>query len=651
MAMIVATAGHVDHGKTSLVKALSGIDTDRLPDEKRRGLTIEPGFAYVRDAEGVTLGFVDVPGHERFIGNMLAGVSAIDTALLVVAADDGVMPQTREHVAILDLLGVNAGWVAITKVDRVEPPRIEEVRVELSELLAGTSLRDLEIHETSVFRHTGIDALRQKLFAAAARHEVAVRPGRFRFSIDRSFNLAGAGLIVTGAVISGAVEIGDQLLVSPAGYRARVRDIRVHDQAARRAVAGERAALNLVGDRLSREVAPRGAWVLDEALHLPTRSLDAQLRLLPDAPSPLKQWLPVHLHLGASHVTGHLALLGTDPISPGETGFVELVLDAPVLAVAGDRFIVRDQSARQTIGGGRIVNPFPPRRGRTRPQRRAAAQALSISDPILALRNLLQIDRQEVEIDRFMNGRNIVPEDVPGILAALALRSFEANGARLAVSEARWLAVENEIIETLDENHRRTPDHQGIRDSTLLQSIGSRPSLPLFRAVLSRLIADRKVARTGPWLHLSGHRAKLGLDELGLWRRMEEVIERDGLRAPSLSALSQDLQRNTQEVLRLVQRFETLGLLVSIAANRFLTIRQAAGLAKIAEALASPDENGVSSRLTAAAFREKSGVGRNQTIEVLEFFDRVGFTRRVGEHRRVLRSSGEVFSEPTVDFA
>jgi selenocysteine-specific elongation factor len=640
--MIVASAGHVDHGKTSLVRALTGVDTDSLPEEKRRGLTIEPGFAYMRGPQGEVLGFVDVPGHERFVANMLAGVAAIDYVLLVVAADDGVMPQTIEHVAILDLLGVRAGAVAITKADRVDAARMKEVASQVTVLLDGTSLADIPMHEVSVVSGAGIDALRLHLLAEAGRHRRAGAGGRFRLSIDRSFSLIGAGLVVTGAVVSGSVEIGEYLLLSPAGQRVRVRDIRVHGQPATRATSGDRAAFNLTGDRLTREQAPRGAWVLDTALHAPTRNLDARFRLLRSAPKPVKHWLPVHVHIAAGHVTGHLALLGVDPIAPGESGFVELILDQPVGALSGDRFIVRDQSARHTLGGGFVVNPFAPPRGRTRPQRRATAEALAIADPARALAALLEISGYEVDFEHFAIGRDLRPEEAERIFSAANLRFFQASGTRFGVPVARWSALQGEVREALVEFHRKLPDHLGCKEGTLATLVRSRPSAPLFRAVMSELIAQRQVARTGPWLHLPAHQPVPGPADLASWRQLEHLIEHDGLRAPSLSALAQALRQDTAEVLKTLHRLETLGFVIAVAKNRFFTLRQAAKLAGIAERLAASDgDDGTA--LTAAAFRKESGIGRNLTIEVLEYFDRAGFTRRKGAYRRILRSSSELF--------
>jgi len=647
--MIVATAGHVDHGKTSLVRALTGVDTDRLPEEKRRGLTIEPGFAYSHGPQGEVLGFVDVPGHERFVANMLAGVAAIEFVVLVVAADDGVMPQTREHLAIVDLLGLQRGVVAITKIDRVDAPRVAQVVAEVTELLRGTSLEGAPVHEVSTVDGTGVAPLRARLLAEAARHRRAVTGGRFRLSIDRAFSVAGAGLVVTGAVVAGCVAPGDAVLLSPGGERARVRGLRAQDRPAERACAGERAALNLVGERLSRETVPRGAWVIDPALHAPTRALDARLRLLASAPRSVRNWLPVHVHLLARHVTGHLALLGPDPIEPGESGFVQLVLDEPVGALWGDRFIVRDQSARQTLGGGIVVDPFAPARGRSRPQRRLIAQACALADPADALGALLRVDGHEVDLEAFALARDLVPAAAQTLFGEADLREFTAGaGIRHAVSSTRWDAVGAEALEALGHTHQRSPEQVGLREVALAAQIASRPSAPLFRAVLAELVAQRRVARTGPWLHLPGHSARARPEDVAAWRRIAPIVESDGLRAPSLSALAQALGETPAEVARTMQRLETLGRVVGVASNRWFTLRQMARLAEFASQLAEQRDDDGRNALTAGAFSKASGIGRNMTIEVLEFLDRVGLTRRRGAHRLLLRPAAELFAEPAV---
>ena len=369
--MIVATAGHVDHGKTSLVRALTGIDTDRLPEEKQRNLTIDLGFAYVPLEDGGVLGFVDVPGHERFIRNMLCGVAAVDYALVVVAADDGVMPQTEEHLAILDLLGVEAGAVAITKTDRVDPGRVDEVAEEVELYLDETRLAGAACFPVSSVDGSGMDALKAHLESVA--HTVRRRPagGHFRLAVDRAFTVVGAGLVVTGTAFSGSVSVDDRLLLSPARIPVRVRGIHAQDRKAERGRAGERLALNIVGQSLGRDDVARGDWVVEEAAHLPARRIDATVRILSDETRPVAHWTPVHVHLAAADVTGRLALLEARSLAPGESGLAQLVLDRPIGAMHGDRFVLRDQSgdahrrrrngSRRAAAGARTRPPSPAR--------------------------------------------------------------------------------------------------------------------------------------------------------------------------------------------------------------------------------------------------------------------------------------------------
>ncbi|MBW7923149.1 MAG: selenocysteine-specific translation elongation factor [Burkholderiaceae bacterium] len=642
--MIVATAGHVDHGKTLLVKALTGVDTDRLGEEKRRGVTIEPGFAYLRGPGDVVLGFVDVPGHERFVANMLAGVASIDFVLLVVAVDDGVMPQTIEHVAILDLLGIERGIVVLTKIDRAGTGRAAEVEAAAVRLLDDTSLAGSPVHRVSAANGLGIDALRSALFAEATRRRQAPAAGRFRLSIDRSFHRTGAGLVVTGAVVSGAANIGDHLVLSPSGRRIRIRDMRVSGEPVRGARAGDRAALNITGDGLERQHAPRGAWVLDEALHAPTRTLDASFRLLPCVAKPITHWLPVHVHLGACHVTGHLALLGDEPIAPGSEGFVELILNEPISALSGDRFIVRDQSATRTIGGGRVVDPFPPPRGRTRPQRRTIAAALSNPDAAVAFRSLLECTSREIHLGRFALARNLDDEEAERLYAEAGVIRFSAGGAAFGFVAARWHELHDRLLAVLADVHRQAPQQRGVRRNDVGRLVDFRESAIVLEALLENLLSRKRIARTGPWLHLPGHRPVLGAADAATWRRMEDAIQRDGLRAPSVGTLAESLEMDPGELAGTLRRFEDLGLLVAVARNRFLTLRQMAGLAGIAERLAK-SEGAETTGFTASTFKDASGTGRNLTIEALEYFDRIGLTRRHGAYRRVLRSGGDVFSE------
>ncbi|RDW14578.1 selenocysteine-specific translation elongation factor, partial [Paracoccus thiocyanatus] len=353
--MIVGTAGHIDHGKSALVRSLTGIETDRLAEEQARGITIELGFAYADLGGGGVTGFVDVPGHEKFVHTMLAGAGGIDLALLVVAADDGIMPQTREHLAILDLLGISRGMVALTKSDLAPPDRIAALTAEIAELLAPTGLAGAPVFPVSSLTGAGIDALRAALVQAEAQTAARAAEARFRMAIDRSFTLAGAGTVVTGTVLSGRIAPGDHLVISPRGLPARVRDIRAQNRKAEAGLAGQRCALNLAGDGVTREAIHRGDVALDPMLHAPTQRIDVMLRVLGSEPKPLATWFPARLHLGAAETGARIVPL-EGPLAPGEEGLAQLVLDRPLAAILGERFILRDVSARRTIGGGRLID-------------------------------------------------------------------------------------------------------------------------------------------------------------------------------------------------------------------------------------------------------------------------------------------------------
>ena len=352
--MIVGTAGHIDHGKTALVKALTGVDADRLAEEKARGITIELGFAYADLGAGSVTGFVDVPGHEKFVHTMLAGAGGIDLALLVVAADDGIMPQTREHLAILDLLGIRRGMVALTKSDLAGPERLAALRAEIAELLAPTGLDGAPVFPVSSLTGAGIPALRDALARAEAETAARATGDRFRMAIDRSFTLAGAGTVVTGTVLSGRVATGDQVTLSPSGLPARVRGIHAQNRKADQGLAGQRCALNLAGEAITREAIHRGDLALDPVLHAPTQRIDVTLRVLAGEPKPLATWFPARLHLGAAETGARIVPL-QGPLGPGKSGLAQIVLDRPVAAAFGERFILRDTSARRTIGGGEMI--------------------------------------------------------------------------------------------------------------------------------------------------------------------------------------------------------------------------------------------------------------------------------------------------------
>ncbi|WP_310728060.1 selenocysteine-specific translation elongation factor, partial [Burkholderia multivorans] len=376
--MIVGTAGHIDHGKTTLVRALTGVDTDRLKEEKARGISIELGYAYTPLENGDVLGLIDVPGHEKLIHTMAAGACGIDFALLVIAADDGVMPQTREHVAILQLLGVAHGAVALTKCDRVDAARIAQVRDEIDGWLRDSTLAGAPIFETraTVADDPGVAALKRHLADAALAWRARRDDGLFRLAVDRVFTLAGQGTVVTGTAFAGRVKNGDTLAIARTARDVRVRSIHAQNRPVDAGCAGERCALNLAG--IDKADIERGDTVADARLAATSPRVDVELTLVDDAGLTLTHWSPLHVHLGTLHRVAHVALLDGDTLAAGQRMRVQLVFDEPVFALPGDRFIVRNAQATRTVGGGRVLDPFGPARKRRTPARLAWLDALAV---------------------------------------------------------------------------------------------------------------------------------------------------------------------------------------------------------------------------------------------------------------------------------
>jgi selenocysteine-specific elongation factor len=638
--MIVATAGHVDHGKTLLVKALTGVDTDRLPDEKRRGLTIDLGFAYEPLEDGHVLGFVDVPGHERFIRNMLAGVAAIDFALLVVAADDGPKPQTVEHLAILDLLGVGRGAVAISKIDRVDPARIEEVCGQVRELLDGSALAGAPFFPLSAMAGEGVEALHAHLRAEAAAHQARVGGGNFRLAVDRCFTVAGAGLVVTGAVFSGTTGVGDRLVLSPQGLAVRVRGLHVHDHKAEVARAGERCALNIAGPDLDREAVSRGDWLLAERAHAPTERIDARIRVLAGEARPLRHWTPAHLHLGAASVTCRVAVLDGRAIAPGGDGLVQLVLDRPIGALRDDRLVLRDQSAQRTMAGGMVVDPFGPTRGRARPERLKALAALERDDPAEALAGLLAETPRGVDLGRFETAWNLDADASAALRARVELVEAGPADARLGFAPGHWRAFGESILSVLAAWHERVPGHLGPDAGQLGRALPGRLHADVLAAALHDLSRQGAVRRHGSLYHLPDHQPVLSPKEAGLWAKAGPYIEAGGLRPPRVHEVAEELGVAPEAAAKMLTHAARLGLVHRVADNRYFPPAAVRELAAIAEALATEAPDGL---FDARAYRDRSGIGRNVTIEVLEFFDRAGLTRRRGDGRELIAPAASVF--------
>ncbi|CDY79511.1 Selenocysteine-specific translation elongation factor [Caballeronia glathei] len=618
--MIAGTAGHIDHGKTTLVRALSGVDTDRLKEEKARGISIELGYAYVPLANGDVLGLIDVPGHEKLVHTMAAGACGIDFALVVVAADDGVMPQTREHLAILELLGVTEGAVAVTKTDRVDEARLIEVHEEIAAWLAPGALKDAPLFDTNATRENdaGVAALDAHLRAAAARWRMRRDDGLFRLAVDRVFTLAGQGTIVTGTVFSGRVNVGDTMLLAPKGEPVRVRSIHAQNRAAQTGRAGERCALNLAG--IEKDAIARGDWIVDARLARASERIDTDLTLLPDAGLDLTHWAPLHVHLGTTHRVAHVALLDGDELHAGERARVQLVFDQPVCALPGDRFIVRNAQANRTVGGGRVLDPFGPARKRRTPERRAWLDALDSMldtgriDPLLACaphglpRSLLE------HLTGMPAAALTLPDDT---------RVVPLPDDAMLVARSQWDALAGRLVDALRVFHERSPDEQGA-DTARLRRIAA-PLVPdaLWRALVDAALEEGTIARSGPWLHLPTHAVTLDAAEQALADALLPSIARGRFDPPWVRDLASAHGVPEERVRQLLRKLARRGEVFQVVRDLFYH-RDA--IRELALLVASEAEK-QGGALAAAPFRDASALGRKRAIQVLEFFDRVGYTR------------------------
>lgn len=629
--MIVGTAGHIDHGKTALVRALTGVDTDRLQEEKARGISIDLGFAYLPAGDAGRIGFVDVPGHEKFVRNMLAGATSVDFVLLIVAADDGVMPQTREHLAIIDLLGLTQGLVVLTKIDLVPPQRQAEARAQIQALLRGTGLADAPIVAVSAVTGEGIDALRARLVAAARAAGARGAAGRFRLAVDRCFSLSGVGTIVTGAVLSGAVAVGDSVVVSPGGLRARVRSIHAQNAAAQRGIAGERCALNLVGEGVDRRAIRRGALVLDPLLDASSARIDARLRLLGSETRPLAHWTPVRLHHAAAEVRARVALLEPAALAPGAVGRVQLVLEEPIAAAAGDRYILRDTSGGRTLGGGHFIDLRAPQRRRRAPLRLAQLDALDRAEPQEAFAALLErwpfyVDVSALGRDRVLSEtqRNLLLRAVPAVRLVV-------DGVIFALAPATLEALAAGTRSAVEAYHRQHPEQTGLAPARLAMLVQPRLPPAVYAAAVGELVkAGRFVLESGA-VRLPEHRRVLDRRDAALWARIAPFLSgTERFRPLLVKEIAAEIKAPDAEVLRVLKALARQRAVVEVALERFFRKDTVDELALIVVEIARARKDGL---FSAALLRDRLDNGRKVAIQILEYFDGQGLTLRRGDLR------------------
>ncbi len=624
--LILGTAGHIDHGKTALVRALTGTDTDRLPEEKRRGITIDLGFARLDMPGDVHIGIVDVPGHEAFIRNMLAGATGMDLALLVVAADEGVMPQTREHLAILEFLGVRRLVVALTKADLVEPEWLELVRDEVATLLDSGPWPDAPAQPVSVIDGRGLDELRGLLATGADAVVDRNAADLFRLPVDRVFTVRGTGTVVTGTVWSGQIRRDAQVRILPADVRARVRGIQSHGNDAQEAVAGERAALALAGP--ARTDLTRGDVLVDADGWATARIVTARIRCARDA-APLRQRQRIRFHLGTAEVLGRIAVLDSTSIEPGSEGWAQVRLESPVVARAGDRFVLRSYSPLQTIGGGVIVEPHAPRRRGLPSPAAAAFGGILTGTPAAASRAAARLAGWSgVPASALPIATGAAPDLLPRAaeeagLIAVSSTFFDPDH----VDRARDL-----LLETIDAHHAAHPLSPGIHRDELRQALPARTPDGLADAVLVTLTESGVIETQGHAVRRAGWTATLTPDQTHAAADILAFIDQAGFAAPSPTELPEPLRTRAdlQDLLRHLVR--TAGL-EALPQDRFLAATHAArAREQVREALSRQPT------MSPGDFRDLFGITRKFLIPLLEHLDRTGVTVRSGDARHLAGS-------------
>ncbi|WP_137903443.1 selenocysteine-specific translation elongation factor [Enterobacter sp. 2VL] len=600
--MIIATAGHVDHGKTTLLQAITGVNADRLPEEKKRGMTIDLGYAYWPQPDGRVLGFIDVPGHEKFLSNMLAGVGGIDHALLVVACDDGVMAQTREHLAILQLTGNPQLTVALTKADRVDDTRRDEVREQVQGVLREYGFADAPLFVTVATEGRGIDALRDHLQQLPSRQRASHH--RFRLAIDRAFTVKGAGLVVTGTALSGEVNVGDTLWLTGVNKPMRVRGLHAQNQPVEHAHAGQRIALNIAGDA-EKDRLNRGDWLLSAAPPEPSERVIVSLHSF----TPLTQWQPLHIHHAASHITGRVSLL--------ENNLAELVLDSPLWLADNDRLVLRDISARETLAGARVVTLDPPRRGKRKPEYLQWLAALEQADDDKAAL-LTHLERGAVNLSDFAWARQLSGE---GLGELTQEEGFIQAGNSLlnAPVAARW---QRKVLNTLATYHQQHQDEPGPGRERL-----RRMALPMEDEALVLLLIE-KMRESGAikshhgWLHLPEHKAGFTAEQEAIWQKAASLF---GDEPWWVRDLARETHTDEQTMRQVLRHAAQQGLIVAIVKDRYYRNDRILAFANLIR-----HRDRVQGSTCAADFRDQLNVGRKLAIQILEYFNRTGFTRRRG---------------------
>ena len=628
--VVLGTAGHVDHGKTALIKALTGTDTDRLKEEKERGITIELGFASLKLPSGKTLGIVDVPGHEKFIKHMVSGAAGIDLVMMIIAADESIMPQTKEHLHICSLLGIRSGLVVLTKIDMVENDWLELVKTEIQDFLKGTFLEGVPVIPVSALKQKGIDELTAALDTVVQNIPKKNDCGIFRLPVDRVFTMKGFGTVVTGTLISDSISVGEDVLILPEEISARIRGIQVHNQPTQEATAGQRTAINLQG--IEKESLQRGDVLTRPGTVVPTTRLDVFIEYLKNNAKSLKNRTLARLHTGASEIIARVILIEKDELAPGEKGFAQLILEKKDVVVAGDRFVLRSYSPITTIGGGLIIDPLPPKHKRLNKK---------VIEELATLLNGTLPKKIEVILERagfagtnlrhlvFRLGTNAknIKEALQSILSqksALITDKEETN----IISASFYEKLAQSAAEIISQYQKKNPLREGISKEELKASLGRDISPKLFFMLLQNLTANKTIEVDKETVRLFGHKVTLADDLNSIRQEILKIYNEAGLTPSSFKDVINNFQDKKTEAQNIIKLLLKEGSLIKINEELIFTRDALDNLRKNYKALLVKE-----GKATPVSFKELTGLSRKYIIPLMEYFDTDKLTMRVGDHR------------------
>jgi selenocysteine-specific elongation factor len=631
MPYIIGTAGHIDHGKTSLIKALTGQDTDRLKEEKERGISIDLGFAHLDLPDGTQAGVVDVPGHERFIRNMLAGAHGIDLVLFTVAADDGVMPQTEEHLDIVHLLGVKMAIFVITKADLVPAARITDVEEEIKILTLGTLLEDSPVVAVSSASGQGLAELTELIVQTLKNCDKPAPPGYFRLPVDRAFVLQGHGVVVTGTALAGQVKTGDHVRCLPGDQLFRVRSVQVHGRSVASAGWGQRVALNLTGSE--RADIARGHVICHEKLNVTSDRFDAFLEIRPAAAKGIKNHQRARFHLGTAERLAKVILLGEkEKVEAKQSAYCQISLSEPLLALRTDHFILRDETGQRTLAGGVIINPWAKRHKKSERDLQSRLQTLHHGG-ITQLAEAFIEESQSfaLSLQAIHHFLNVSEEDASAILQRMTtLRGINAEGERVYTTQAKWLRLRESVLKALKDFHGRQPLVPGMDMEQLRSKLPFELSPKIFRVVVETLTGEKAIAKEENFLRLWEHRIQLGGQDKSLMEKIKRILGEQPMAPPDLKDIEKQLGIGRNKLTEIIRLMERDGSVVRVSTDLYFLANCVDRVkAMLHQNLIEKGE------ITAAGFRDLLGSSRKYTIALLEYFDREGTTVRVGDIRRL----------------